>query len=235
MTMEKITSYISKKVISLDSGDMVGYVLNVFFDEKIKTFEGLIVVDEESENSFALSRADIVSVGNDCIMIDNADKLKFNISSSNSPIGKLVYDTQGNMLGRVCDIEVAGKVVKKIITDKCEFPQRYVRTAGEKYVIYGNPKKGENKSRFPQMAQIAKENALTNERVTIQREVSLSSPTILLANPNSLLGKMVTNDIFGLNNEVVAKKFDIIDKKIIAKAKLHNKINLLSFYSKEAF
>ncbi len=232
MTMEKITSYISKKVISLESGDMVGYVLNVFFDEKIKTFEGLIVVDEESENSFVLPRADIVSVGEDCVMIDEADKLKFNISSSNSPIGKLVYDTQGNMLGRVCELEIAGKVVKKIVTDKCEFPQRYIRTAGEKYIIYGSPKKGENKGNFPQMVQVAQQNSLTNEQVTIQEEKTISIPTILLANPNSLLGKMVTNDILGLNNEVVAKKFDIIDKKIIAKAKLHNKINLLSFYSK---
>jgi sporulation protein YlmC with PRC-barrel domain len=230
--MEKITSYISKKVISLDDGNMAGYVLNVFFDENIKTFAGLIIVDEESENSFVLPRSEIVSVGEDCVMIENALKLKYNISSSNSPIGKLVYDIHGNMLGRVTDIEVAGKWVKKVITDKCEFPQRYIRTAGEKYIIYGNPKKKEKEVTFPQLKEISSANGLINENVHIQNNQKQDSPTILLANPNVLVGKIVTNDILGFNNEVIARKFDIIDKNIINKAKLHNKINLLSFYSK---
>ncbi len=230
--MEKITNYISKKVISLDDGDMVGYVLNVFFDENIKTFNGLIVIDEESENEFALPRADIVSVGEDCVMIENSLKLKYNISSSNNPIGKLVYDAHGNMLGRVTDIEVAGRWVRKIITDKCEFPQRYIRTAGEKYIIYGNPKKKDRVDNFPTLKEISLSNGLINENVHIQEGQKIKNPTILLANPNILIGKMVTNDILGLNNEVVARKFDIIDKNMINKAKLHNKINLLSFYSR---
>ena len=34
--MEKISNFISKKVISIDDGNLVGYVLNVIFDENLK-------------------------------------------------------------------------------------------------------------------------------------------------------------------------------------------------------
>ena len=34
--MEKISNYISKKVITLDEGEYAGFVLNVIFDEAYK-------------------------------------------------------------------------------------------------------------------------------------------------------------------------------------------------------
>lgn len=233
--MEKISNFISKKVISLDDGNLVGYVLNVIFDENLKYFDGLIVVDEESENSFVLKREDIVSTGEDCVMIDNSLKLQFYISSSNNPIGKLVYDCHGNMLGRVIDVEILGKSVKKIITDKCEFPQRLIRKAGDNFIIFGAPKKGKKDKSFAQQVGENQSTELPLSYVTIQSsQVPTNSepPTRLFANSASLVGKMVTNELLGLNNELIAKKFDIIDKKIINKARQHNKLNLLAYYSK---
>lgn len=235
--MEKISKFISKKVISLDDGNLVGYVLNVVFDENLKMFKGLIVVDEESENTFMLDKADIASIGEDCVMIDDCLKLQFNISSlSNNPIGKQVYDCFGNMLGTVKDVEIYGKTVKKIITDKCEFPQRLVRKSGDNFIIFGSPKKKNSPKTFGE--QIGGENqpaSLPVSYVTIQPQPNLNeteSPTRLFANSNSLIGKMVTNEVLGMNNELIAKKFDIIDKKIIKKAQNHNKLNLLAYYSK---
>lgn len=234
--MEKVSTFISKKVISLEDGNLVGYVLNVFFDEQLKTFEGLIVVDEESENTFVLNRGDIVSNGQDCIMIDNNLCLQFNISSySNNPIGKQVYDCYGVLLGRVKDIELYGKSVKKIITDKCEFPQRLIRKAGENFIIFGSPKKTNKKKTF--VEQVGEEKLNNHPKITISAQdtqdiTHIENPIRLYANPSLLLGKIVTSDIIGFNNELIAKKFDVIDKKIINKASLHNKLNLLTFYSK---
>ena len=234
--MEKASKYISKKVISIDDGNLVGYVLNIIFDNNLKTFEGLIVIDEESENSFILEKKNILAVGEDCVMIENALVMKFDISSlSNNPIGKIVYDRQGNMLGRVMEVEILGKNVKKIITNKCEIPQRLICKSGDNFLIYGKTIKNKKNKSFNQ--QIGESDAvdLPLSFATIKAEPELKqaeNQARLFANSNILIGRMVSNDILGLNNELIANKFDIIDKNIVNKARKHNKLNLLAYYSK---
>lgn len=234
--MEKASKYISKKVISIDDGNLVGYVLNIIFDNNLKTFEGLIVIDEESENSFVLEKKNILAVGEDCVMIENTFVMKFDISSlSNNPIGKIVYDRQGNMLGRVIEVEILGKNVKKIITNKCEIPQRLICKSGDNFLIYGNPIKNKKNKSFNQQISESISPNLPISFATIQA-VPESKPAEnqarLFANSNMLIGRRVSNDILGLNNELIANKFDIIDKNIVNKARKHNKLNLLAYYSK---
>ena len=60
----------------------------------------------------------------------------------------------------------------------------------------------------------------------------LELPTRIYLNTKSLLGQVVTEDILGYNNELIAKKNDVINTKIINKAKLHNKLIILKYYSK---
>lgn len=232
--MEKVSKFISKKVISLKDGVLLGYVLNVIFDDDLKTFSGLIVVDEESENNFLIESKDIVSTGDDCIMIDNSSKLQFFISSSNSPIRKLVYDCYGNSLGRVIEVEISGKTVKKIITNRCEFSPRFVQKNGENFIIFGNAKRKKRSISFKEQVGENGFESLPSVSVTTQPQTNVEpeNQTRLFANSNSLIGKIVTNEVLGLNNELIAKKFEIIDKKIIKKARMHNKLNLLAFYSK---
>lgn len=237
--MEKISSLISKKVISLNDANQIGYVLNVFFDDSIRFFNGLIVIDEESENSFILHKEDIYSVGEDCVMIKDKNMLEFNISSlSNNPIGKTVYDTHGNMLGRVIDVECAGKQVKKIITDKCEFPQRFIRKSGDNFIIFGSQVKQKKKEKFKD--NFNQKNIENMPKVEVNNAVEISNkidltpefPIRLYAGTKNLIGKTLINDIIGYNNEIIGHKNQKINQKIINKAISHNKINLLNFYSK---
>lgn len=238
--MEKISSYISKKVISLADANQVGYVLNVVFDDNIKNFTGLMVIDEESENSFILHKQDLFAVGDDCVMIKDSNVLEFCISSlSNNPIGKVVYDCHGNMLGKVLDVEIDGKAVKKIITDKCEFPQRYIRKSGDNFLIFGSPVKEKKKLKFKD--NINQKNVENIEKVTISQAISPNSnlnfispemPIRLYAGTKELIGKTLINDILGYNNEIIAHKNQKINQKILNKAISHNKLNLLKFYSK---
>ena len=104
--MERIKSIVSKKVISVEEGKLCGYVLDLVFDENMKQFLGLIVVDDETENTYFLNRKDIISQGDDCVMIDGENVLSFDISSvRNNPIGKNIYDINGINLGRVVDVD----------------------------------------------------------------------------------------------------------------------------------
>ena len=53
--MNSLKSFISKKVVSLGEGKLIGYVLNVCLDQKLNNLIGFIIVDEESEEEKFLS------------------------------------------------------------------------------------------------------------------------------------------------------------------------------------
>ena len=234
--MEKISKIITKKVISLENAQQVGYVVDMVFDDEVKNFTGLIIIDDESENSFILRREDIYSMGEETVMIKTADTLQFNISSkSNNPIGKTVYDSYGNCLGRVIDVEIQGKTVKKVMTTFCEFSQRYIRKSGDNFLIFGTFKKEKKSKSFKDEVSIVEHSTLPTVAITQVSDEKLEKlelPTRIYLNTKSLLGQVVTEDILGYNNELIAKKNDVINTKIINKAKLHNKLIILKYYSK---
>lgn len=230
--MEKVSNFISKKVISIEEGNALGYVLNVIFDERVKTMLGLVVVDEESENTFLLSNQNIVSTGENCVMVKDANALEFYLSSfENNPIGKEVYDKQGNCLGRVQDVELYGRLVRKIITDKCDFPQKYVMKLGKDYLIFGRPLNNK-KSTFK--SNLSEKNIEIMPKVSIQENpiiLNTESPIRLYANTKNLIGKTLTKDLVGKNNEIIGHNNQKITQKMINKAISHNIFNLLKFYS----
>ena len=225
--MEKISSYISKKVISLE-GEFSGYVLDAIFDEELDSVQGFLVVDEESEETFVLKKGDIKSASESCVMIDSILALTKAIEEDTfNPINKNVYDTNGVYLGKVIDVLVHGQAVKRIITDKCEFFKRFLRKIGKKNIIFG--KRITSKVKVKELF-IAQD---TQQTVTIQNLTNnQSKPYRIFANQNSIMGRTMQSDLYGYNNEIIAKKFDIINQNIINRAKLHNKLNFLVYYSK---
>ena len=243
--MKKVNCLISKNVISLDEGKKLGYVLDVVFDDPLKTFQGLIVVDEESENNFFLPEGRIVSTGENCVMVESEMDLEFQIlSSSNNPIGKEVYDEKGGNLGRVCDVFCEGKRVKKIATNKCEIPQKYIKKSGVNYIIFGiysNKKKNKSNNFFKnkievdnikdKLPKVVISSAVENRQENLISVGASTMPMRLFAGDSFLLGRTVTKDLFGMNNEIIARKNEKIDKKIIKNAKNHNKLNFLAFFS----
>lgn len=243
--MEKISSIISKKVISLEEGGAAGYVLDAVFDESLKTFEGCIIADDETENTFFLDRKAILSQGEDCVIIESESVLEYDISSqTNNPIGKEVYDEKGVFLGRVIDAEISGKNLKKIITKKCEIPQKFIKKSGINYIIFGiykNIKKNKNKLIFKEKEKIKNLNEALPKVITLTEnnisQINAKSEELsqlqmrVFASPNSLLGRTLTRDLFGMNNEIIARKNEKIDKKIIKNAKNHNKLNILAYFS----
>ena len=225
--MEKISSYISKKVISLE-GEFSGYVLDAIFDEKLDSVQGFLVVDEESEETFVLKKGDIKSASESSVLIDSILALTKAIEEDTfNPINKNVYDTNGVYLGKVIDVLVHGQAVKRIITDKCEFFKRFLRKIGKKNIIFG--KRITSKVKVKELF-IAQD---TQQTVTIQNLTNnQSKPYRIFANQNSIMGRTMQSDLYGYNNEIIAKKFDIINQNIINRAKLHNKLNFLVYYSK---
>lgn len=227
--MEKISNNISKKVISLNEGEFIGYILDAVFDEDLDSLQGFLVVDDESEETFILNKENIKSVGDDCIMMDSTHNLKRSFDEYTfNPIGKNVYDANGVYLGTVIDVVVQGRAVRRIITDKCEFFKRNIRKIGKNNIIFGK-KSLKNTKR---QALFVIDESLNQKVTTLSVKEKQSKPYRIFANQSSIIGRTMTNDLYGYNNEIIAKKFDIINQNIINRAKLHNKLNFLLYYSK---
>lgn len=235
--MEKLSDYISKKIISIEQGAIIGYVLDVNFDDELKMLEEFIIVDEESEQTFSLSISDILSKSEECLVISSSQVLSVSLSLiTNNPIGKPVYDKNGVNLGIVKDVLLNQNNLKKLITSKCEIPSRYIKKAGDNCIIYGNRSKKLKKYDFKvknaeNLPKVQIESQIIDLSIKKKNNNLQISPIRLFANVNSLLGKVITADIFGFNNEIIAKKYDKINQNLINKAKLHNKINYLFIYS----
>ena len=227
--MEKISNNISKKVISLNEGEFIGYILDAVFDEDLDSLQGFLVVDDESEETFILNKENIKSVGDDCIMMDSTHNLKrFFDEDTFNPIGKNVYDANGVYLGTVIDVVVQGRAVRRIITDKCEFFKRNIRKIGKNNIIFGK-KSLKNTKR---QALFVIDESLNQKVTTLSVKEKQSKPYRIFANQSSIIGRTMTSDLYGYNNEIIAKKFDIINQNIINRAKLHNKLNFVLYYSK---
>ena len=227
--MEKISNNISKKVISLNEGEFIGYILDAVFDEDLDSLQGFLVVDDESEETFILNKENIKSVGDDCIMMDSTHNLKRSFDEYTfNPIGKNVYDVNGVYLGTVIDVVVQGRAVRRIITDKCEFFKRNIRKIGKNNIIFGKkPLKNTKKQALFVIGE-----SLNQKVTTLSVKEKQSKPYRIFANQSSIIGRTMTSDLYGYNNEIIAKKFDIINQNIINRAKLHNKLNFLLYYSK---
>lgn len=227
--MEKISNNISKKVISLNEGEFIGYILDAVFDENLDSLQGFLVVDDESEETFILNKENIKSVGDNCIMMDSTHNLKRSFDEDTfNPIGKNVYDANGVYLGTVIDVVVQGRSVRRIITDKCEFFKRNIRKIGKNNIIFGK-KSLKNTKR---QALFVIDESLNQKVTTLSVKEKQSKPYRIFANQSSIIGRTMTSDLYGYNNEIIAKKFDIINQNIINRAKLHNKLNFLLYYSK---
>lgn len=229
--MEKISNEISKKVISLTSGNVIGYVIDVLFDENLRNIKGFLIVDDESEEVFFLSSDDIFSKSNECFMVENESNLELYISSLfNNPIGKLVYDENGLNLGKVIDVYFEKTIVKKIVTNKCEFPIQYLKKAGNHCLIYGKSSSKTKKNKFSFQTKTNLPSVYIQNATSKIESKESEYPTRLRTKSELLIGKRVVKQILGFNNELIAKENDIVTKNIIQKAKLHNKYNLLMFY-----
>lgn len=228
--MENIKSFISKKIITLQ-GENLGYVLDGLFDRNIRNFKGFIVVDNESEEEFLLKKEDIFSLGQDCIIIENSQVISpLIMRTETSFIGKDVYSTDGIFLGNIRDIFIEKNQVKKVICTRAEILPKNIIIGGDGCVIVGNKKKRRKSIAFPRLQNDKRLAQIT--QIESSEGIKLQAPAKFIGNLNFVLNKIMQYDLMGLNNEIIAKKGEKINKNIINKAISHGKANLLLFYCK---
>jgi len=233
--MENLSSLISKKVIAAYDGEYVGYVVNVCVDHATQKLTGFLICDEETENVNFIDLKNIVSVS-EFVIIKSIDMLEFGeMVESYNPVGKLVLTLDGDSLGIVKDAQIEDKKITKLITTMCEINAKNIIDFAGKYLFFTEKKIKKNikknnfsKNKYENKVEIQD----TNNNQTKKQKKSCQVPFKSTISFSDLIGKIAINDVFGMNNEIIIRKDQIITEKIIKKAKNHNKLNVLYFSSK---
>ena len=255
--MYKLSDILSKQVVNLYSGKYEGTIKDISFDEKFKQAKWLILFDEEGEE-FTLDINKIYKIGENAITIKNSDGLfqatSINDNLQNTPINLDCCTINGTLIGRLKDIEFSKNfyIENFYIEEKAYKPSKIVNI-GKGLIIVNDEDKKVNISNFkpkfqleniktttvsiqptetneviiPQIEEIdnteTKKNFIINEGINQQR---------ILSNQNFLLGRKATKTVYGINNEIIIKKDNIINSKNLEYARLHNKISELAVFSK---
>ena len=107
---------ISKIVVSVDDGLVIGYVLDVVLNNFEKT--GYVVVEDETENEYLLKRENILSISEEYVLIENISDLEFLVQKESSIIGREVLGEDGFSFGKVEGLKFEKNKFVKIITKK---------------------------------------------------------------------------------------------------------------------
>ena len=244
----KATTIISMPIINLYSGRYEGTVSNICFDKKLKLAKWLVFFDDNSEEDKAILTSK-VNIGKNAIIIKNNEGIFPLVSAEgdlvfNNPINLKTYDSNGNLLGKVTDIELNNKfVVENIFINEQSYNANQILSASNDTIILnltGKKIKLQQKTKIIKNKKPVKVVIQPIEKLTppIIEEVTPTgfdkspSPIRILSNHNYLIGRRITKNIYGSNNEIIAKKDSLVTTKNLEWVKQNNKVIELAICSK---
>lgn len=233
-----LSEIISKPIISLNEGKIVGVVSNAIFSNfltKVLYFE--ILSEDENQKENLLDKDGIKCIGEDALIL----KQNYNFTANfepyiSSPINGLAYSTTGKLLGKIINVEVDNKYnVINILTNAHTLKiDSLVSHSNDLYIFNledRKVKKISNKFNFPKAQNNIKVTSLPLIKEISSQVAQTSLPTKTITNSELLLGKRATRTIQTQNGEIIAKKGYIINQKILLSATKNQKLRELAIYS----
>ena len=209
---------ISKKVVDRQKGKVIGFLIDFALDENMSKV-GYYVVEEQTESEFFVSLSDMEMMGEVCF-IESETSLQSFADDRKSLIGKLVVDEKGVSYGYVKEVQFWKSKCQKILTEKGEILARHISSVGDDVVFLKTCKRKQtNKISKPK-----KDFSVFKQKIDV-----LEAPKKVNLTASFYVGKSVTNDVFGYNNERIVSRGEKITKNIFENAKKHNKLNELFF------
>lgn len=233
-----LSEIISKPIISLNEGKIVGVVSNAIFSNfltKVLHFE--IIPEDENQKEILIDKDGIKHVGEDALIL----KQNYNFTAIfepyiSNPINGLAYSTTGKLLGKIINVEIDNKYnVINILTNTHTLKiESLVSHSNSLYIFNLEDKKVRkitNNFNFPKTQREIKVNSLPLIKETPATVIPTPTPAKTITNSELLLGKRVTRNIQTLNGEIIAKKGYVINSKILLSATKNQKLRELAIYS----
>lgn len=244
----KATTIISMPIINLYSGRYEGTVSNICFDKKLKLAKWLVFFDDNSDEDKAILTSH-VTIGKNAIIIKNNEGIFPLISTEgdliyNNPINLKAYDSEGNLLGKINDIELNNKfVVEQLFVNQAAYNINQILSSSNDTIVFNLTGKRIKLQQKNKMIKNVKPTKVVIQPITktappVIEEVSPTgfdkspSPMRILSNHDYLLGRKITKNIYGSNNEIIAKKDSLITTKNLEWVRQNNKVIELAICSK---
>ncbi len=232
--MINLSDLISMQVLNLYSGRIEGTIKDVCFDEKYTRIVSLMLFDnDEEEYTFPASK--IYALG-DYVVIKNNDNMVSTINQieihCNNPIGKTTFSTKGQDLGLLQDIILNDNLtIKEYISSKKNFSPAQLVNVSKSIIINLTDKKVSLSNFRPHVKLLPIDNKV--KIMAIESPAPQSTPQKFLGNSEFLIGRTTTQNIYSLDNHILAPKGTIITPKILSTLKSHGKLSETTLYSKK--
>ena len=238
----KLSEIISRKLICISEAKELGVVLNATVDPKMRRVISLVTADEEEEDGYIPTR--YAHYGKD-VVFTLTKGLDYSKEGISIPLRKEVYDTDGNLLGMLADVEFERSKITSLLLDNETVlePSSIVNVGKKMTVVAGKRKvrakiKAEPKadvlSSFNEMEQedIAaetvdspEESAATSlyEALPHVEEKTGETPSKIIYGYGFLLGRKVTKAVMK-NGKCIIPKDSTIDEDAVEKAGKEGKL-----------
>ena len=227
-----LSNIIGKQIFDIFDTSFLGTLHEACFDQNYTKLLGFLFFDQD-ENEYYVPSANIYAIG-DFVTIKNSTKVlnNFDLHSQLLPFGKQVVSIDGQDLGALYDIEIDDKYkVTNFCTQTQNInPKEIVLIANN--VVVGNKKLSCFKPKQKQntLTQLDKIDVKLLKIEEGQNDNTKLMPTKITINSDVLLGKKLSKDIVGKNNELILKQNQTLTPKLVLLAKQHEKLNEL-YYS----
>lgn len=253
------SDFLTRPVLSLYEGELVGNVDKLLFDRKLKKLL-FLEITSENDTHFLLPTKNIYNVGKNAITIKNNLAVSLKIEDENyssCPVGSKAFNIKGEFLGVVKEIIISEKYLteKLSLENSLVLDADMIASSGKNTVIFYDklskvdvskfvPNKTPKtfKTKHAEIATIlpvlqnevtkATDQTATQHQATNQNIVSVDAAPTLIQNSDFLIGKICTKDIFNFNNELLIKAHSVVNKKNLKEINRYGKLRELMLYCK---
>lgn len=248
--MKKISDFLGRQVINLAAAKEEGIIINGIMDDKLKKIFYYVLVNEEGfEDEEIYLSLPAVLEGKDILYITGSKQIdQIDQKFIKCPLNARVFNTDGELLGNVKDIEYDERgYTNNIICDNGNILQNDIIIATSTLItVKGNrPIRAQRKKTAPkevnveEMMNIPEEVEDLSEITESDSEAfaqaeekeSAEQPPRIISNYNFLLQRKVTKDIYAGSSGIIAEG-TIIDDDTVATAQRYGKLVELTIYSK---
>ncbi len=238
------SDFISRPVLSLYEGELIGNVCKLLFDKKLKKLLFLEIIGE-NDNHFLLPTKNIYNVGKNALTIKNNTAVSLKIEDecyACCPAGSKAFNIKGEFLGIIKEVILNDKFT----TEKFSFENNdlidanMLASCGKNTVIFYDKQTKVDVSKFvpnkvPKIfktKQVSQTSILPIEEEKNAQVVAVEETPKQVQNTDFLIGKVCVKDIFNFNNELLIKAHSVVNKKNLKEINRFGKLRELMLYCK---
>lgn len=234
---------ISLSVLALYEGELIGTVDKLYFDNKLKKLINVEIISD-NDTRYVLLAKNIYNVGKNAIIVKNKQMVSLKVEDTDlipCPIGAKAYSIKGAYLGIVNEVVLDDKfTTEKLTLDNANILTiTNLASIGKNTIIFSDNNQKVEIKKFkskptPKIFKDIKPQIVSIQPVQTEHPVQIvSPPTNEQTNPNFLIGRICTKDIYNFNNELMVKKATKINKKHLKDASRYGKLREIMLYSRD--